>query len=207
MFRFEKDMLPVIEEEFYKKFDNAKFIREFNSGNGIADFTFATLNNEALSIVIKNYSEMYYLINFLNRKGEKIHPDKLIIQNNLNPKIFSSLIIKLLEGGYLSQNESCYIVQQKYKSPIKNIISIEAKLCKWKDGYYQALRYKCFSHKSYLAISSRYVKNVDYDLLRQDNIGLISVLENKIEILINPIIQKPQDLIAFYHLSENMVFN
>ncbi len=205
MFRFENEMLPVIEQAFYQKFDNAKFIREFNSGNGISDLTVATPNDEKPSVSINNYSEMYYLINFLNRKGKVIHPEKLVSNKNLNSKTFLSLITKLLDGGYVSEREGCYIVERLYKSPIKNIISIEAKLSKWKEGYYQALRYKCFSHKSYLAVSAKYIKNVDIDLFRQDNIGLISVMENDIKIIYNPKREIPKDTIAFYHLSESVM--
>ncbi|OYT13330.1 MAG: hypothetical protein B6I19_05700 [Bacteroidetes bacterium 4572_114] len=205
MFKFEKDMLPVIENAFYQKFDNAKFIREFNSGNGISDLTVATPNDEKPSIVINNYNEMYYLINFFNRKGKVIHPKKLVSKKNLNSKTFSNLITKLLDGGYVSEQEGYYIVERLYKSPVKNIISIEAKLSKWRDGYYQALRYKCFSHKSFLAVSSKYIKNVDIDLFRKVNVGLISVLEDYVKIIVNPKREIPKDTIAFYHLSESVM--
>ena len=205
MFRFEKDMLPVIENAFHQKFDNAKFIREFNSGNGISDLTVATPNDEKPSVEIKSYSEMYYLINFFNRKGKVIHPQKLVSKKNLNSKTLSSLVGKLLAGGYVTKKEGCYIVERLYKSPIKNIISIEAKLSKWKEGYYQALRYKCFSHKSFLAVSSNYIKNVDFDLLSKGNIGLISVLKNDVRIILDPKRENPQDLIAFHHLSESVM--
>jgi len=205
MFRFEKDMLPVIENAFYQKIDNARFIREFNSGNGISDLTVATPSDEKPSVTINNYSEMYYLINFFNRKGKVIHPKKLVSKKNLNSKTLSSLVAKLLDGGYLTEKEGCYIVERLYKSPVKNIISIEAKLSKWKEGYYQAFRYKCFSHKSFLAVSSNYIKNVDFDLLRKDNIGLISVLKNDVKIILNPKREIPQDTIAFYHLSESVM--
>lgn len=204
MFRFEKEMLPIIKSGLGKKYVKAKCFQEFNSGNGISDLTFATLNNNVPSIRIGNYAEMFYLINYFNRKGKKINPENLISKNNLNSKILLNLINKLLIGKYITPLDNSYRIEKIYHSPVKKIISVEAKLSNWKDGFYQAQRYKCFSHKTYLALSSKYVKNVDLDLFAEKNIGLICVDQDHLDILIEPSFSLPNDLVAFHHLSETL---
>ena len=56
------------------------------------------------------------------------------------------------------------------RSNIRNghkIIAIEAKLSDWKNGFYQALRYRYFANQSYLAIKNGYIKNIDKSTLTQ----------------------------------------
>ncbi len=207
MFRFEKDMLPIIEEKIGREYKSVKCIREFNSGNGISDLTLGVLNDTQPEIAIKNYAEMYYLITFFSKLGEKIFVDDLLSMQNLNRRTLISLVQKLAQSNFIIEKEDYCIVKKLYRPAFKNIISVEAKLKKWRDGFYQAMRYKCFSHKSYLAVPDGYVKNVDTSLLVENNIGLISVVNDGVKIIIEPHSEKPSDLVSYYHLSENMYFS
>ncbi len=204
MFKYEKDMIPVLEQEFGKKYERSSIVKEFNSGNGIADLAIAIENDEKPNILIENYAEMYYLTNFFNRKGKRIYPEKLIKKNRLNEKTLDAIINKLVDSDYLIQNSNYFIVARLYKPFMKSVFSIEAKLNKWREGFYQALRYKCFSHKSYLALSSAKIKNVDLALFVSSGVGLISVFQDKIKIIENPPLQEPKNLTIYYHLAEKL---
>lgn len=199
-------MLTIIEEEVGRKYKKIKCIREFNSGNGISDLTLAVFNDTEPEITIRNYAEMYYLITFFNRIGEKIFIDDLLSVQNLNRRTLIDLIHKLKQNNFILEEEGYCIVKKLYYPVFKSIISVEVKLKKWRDGLYQAMRYKCFSHKSYLAVPGEYIRNVDTNLFIENNIGLISVLDNKVKIIIEPHFKKPNDLISYYHLSENIYF-
>ncbi len=205
MFKYEKDMIPVLEREFEKKYSNANIIKEFNSGNGIADLTIVIENDTKPNILIQNYSEMFYLTNYFNRKGKKVDTNRLIEDKKLDSKTLYVLLEKLIESGYVVTNGNDYIVIELYKPAVKKVISIEAKLNKWMDGFYQALRYQCFSHKSFLALSSSKIKNVNISLLSEHKVGLISVFKDKIEFINNPQIQKPKDITAYYHLTKDVM--
>lgn len=205
MFKYEKDMIPVLEREFEKKYSNANIIKEFNSGNGIADLTVVIESDTKPDILIQNYSEMFYLTNYFNRKGKRVDTNRLIEDKKLDSKTLYVLLEKLIESGYVVTNGNNYIVIELYKPAVKKVISIEAKLNKWKDGFHQALRYQCFSHKSYLALSSDKIKNVNINLLSEHKIGLISVFNDKIEFISNPQMQKPENITAYYHLTENVM--
>ncbi len=204
MFRYENEMIPVLEQELAKKYINSNIVREFNSGNGIADLAITIDGNDKPNITIGNYNEMYYLTNYFNRIGKRIYPDKLIKEKSLDKGTLSSVIDKLVQGDYVVRNNEYFIVNKLYKPSVKRVFSIEAKLNKWKEGFYQALRYKCYSHKSFLALSSDKIKNVDIALFVSFGIGLISVFKEKIEFIENPPIQKPADLTTYYHLTEKL---
>ncbi|WP_315817377.1 hypothetical protein [Paraflavitalea speifideaquila] len=53
MFRYEKEMIPVLVENLAKIFNTQYIAKEFSTGNGIADLVFTTnLNEESLFLTI-----------------------------------------------------------------------------------------------------------------------------------------------------------
>jgi hypothetical protein len=205
MFKFEKDMIPVLKKCLSEKYQTAYFIDEFNSGNGIADLVFTTekINNNKRYIL--DYELIHIVFKYFNRKNKKIEVKKLFKDTFLTKKQTYGLIKYLLENDILEPiDKENFYVKKKYSPPIKKIISIEAKLFDWKGGFYQALRYKAYSHKSYLAISEEFAHRVDRDLLKEHNIGLIIVSPEKIDFSINIINEKPSNIVAHAYLSEKM---
>lgn len=65
-------------------------------------------------------------------------------------------------------------------------IAIEVKIKDWKQGLYQAWRYSSFAEKSYLAIYEKYSKNIDVELFRRYNVGLIIFNESEVKVLNSP---------------------
>jgi hypothetical protein len=51
-------------------------------------------------------------------------------------------------------------------------------------------------------IPKQYVHRVDLALLKENNIGLISVDENDLDFIFIPKTEEPQDVISYYFLSE-----
>lgn len=70
----------------------------------------------------------------------------------------------------------------------KNVhfIAIEVKIRDWMQGLYQAWKYNAFAEKSYLALYKKYAKNVDLNLFRAYNVGLIVFDETSITVLNRP---------------------
>ena len=205
MFKFEKEMIPVLKKHLSEKYKTGYFIDEFNSGNGIADLVFTTeeVNNNQKYLL--DYELMYIVFKYFNRKNKKIEVKKLFKDTFLTKKQAYNLINILLENDVIeSLSDEEFFIKRKYSPPIEKIISIEAKLFDWKGGFYQALRYKAYSHKSYLAISKEFAHRVDRNLLEEHNVGLIIVSPEKIDISIKVINEKPSNSIAHAYLSEKM---
>lgn len=77
-------------------------------------------------------------------------------------------------------------VECKFDSRSTQFIAIEVKVKDWKEGLYQAWRYNAFAEKSYLALFKPYAKNINIELFRQYNVGLIIFDETSIEVLNAP---------------------
>lgn len=201
MFKYEKDMMPFIQEFFNKKFRMEYSLEEFKAGIGIADLVFAPKINKR-EYYFDNFEILYHTLALFNRKNKKIKENDLLTR--FSKKKIHSLIEKFILLNLIEEiDNNFYIVKNKLAPTIPSLYAVEAKLSEWKSGFYQALRYKNFAQKSFLAISSDFVHRVDKNLLISNNIGLISVSIKKTSIIINPKKKKPNDEVAFYFSSEN----
>ena len=199
MFRYESEMIPVLIENLSKIFNTEYITTEFSTGNGVADLVFATEMNEE-KLFFNDYGMMSLFVNLFQQNKTL---NALTLYENCFDKTRLKKLINHLEGEeYICCDGDKITRTRKYKPHTQNLFSIEAKLKDWKSGFYQALRYKFFSHKSYLAYPKHYIHRVDLQLLKENNIGLISVEADRIEFVYRPKIEKPQDVISFFFLSE-----
>jgi hypothetical protein len=206
MFRYEKDMIPILKEHLSTMFNTNYFVEEFSTGIGIADLVF-TQNIEARTTSINDFESISYILNNINsNKSKKISIEDRLNTNKLSKAKFLKLISSLEELECISIMDNNIIkVKKQYKPRTDELYSIEAKLRDWRGGLYQALRYKNYSHKCYLAISQSYLRLVDIELLKLNNVGLISVSNDSIEIILKPKKENPINKIAQFYLSENFV--
>jgi hypothetical protein len=199
-------MIPILKDFLSVKYNTKYFTDEFNSGNGIADLVYTTKVKENKNLFL-DYDLIHILYTYFNRINKKINIKDFISTIFLSKKKALELIQSLLDSGYIEQiDEDTFLIKKKYDSPLKDIISIEAKLSDWKGGFYQALRYKAYSNKSFLAISKQFIHRVDKKLLKDHDIGLISVSPDEVKIIINPIISKPKNKVAHTYLADKLYF-
>lgn len=199
MFRYESEMIPVLVDNLSKVFQTKYITTEFSTGNGVADLVFTTeINDEKL--FFNDYGMMSLFVTLFQQ-------NKTLKSENIYEKCFDKARLKKLltrlEGEDYICFEGDYIIRtRQYQPHTQNLFAIEAKLKDWKSGFYQALRYKFFTHKSYLAYPKQYIHRVDQALLKENNIGLISVDETDLEFIFTPVTEAPKDVISYYFLSE-----
>ena len=202
MFRFEKEMIPILKKELSSKYDAQYFVDEFDCGNGIADLVYTTRMREKKDLIL-GYELIYLVLTYLNRKNKKIQVKSFYKDTFLTKKKARSLLQFLLDGGNIEKlDDDNFIVKEKYCSPVKDIISIEAKLYDWRSGLFQALRYKPYSNKCYLAVSQEFSHRVDVNILRENNIGLMTVAPDKVDIVMTPKKENPSNMVAHMYLAE-----
>ena len=199
MFRYESEMIPVLIENLSKVFKTEYITTEFSTGNGVADLVFTTEMNDE-NLFLNDYALMSLFVNLFHQNRnlttkhlDKVGHDKLRLRN---------LLVHLENDQFIEYDGHKIIRNRKYKAHTQNLFSVEAKLNDWKSGFYQALRYKFFSQKSYLAFPEKYIHRVDLDLLKEHNIGLISVGQENIQFISKPKTEKPKDITSYYFLSE-----
>lgn len=200
MFKLEREMIPVIRCGLSELYNTNHIVEEFFSGNGKADLVF-TSEIYFDKLTDFDFEQTYYLTTILNANRVKFKFDDLTLKHNLKGEKLRPLIDYLVSNKYMDETKGYFKMRRKFNPPVRNLISIEAKLKNWKEGYYQALRYKYFSNKSFLAISESYLDNVNIELLKANRIGLISVSLNGIRIIYNPPNEAPIDTTAFYFLA------
>jgi len=208
MFNLEKEMIPILKKDLPKIFGSAYFAEEFVSGNGRPDLVFANVFEDKKNWdgVSPDYQTMYLLIKYLNKKGQVLHIDNIFDTYFLSKKKIKTILEILIRQGFVEFKDVDHIiVKRKYQPIVRQFISIEAKLSDWKNGAYQAVRYKSFSNCSYLAISEQYLKNVDKKFLKDNGIGLIAVSPNSATLIIPAKNGRPSSVISHYYLSEKLV--
>lgn len=199
MFRYESEMIPVLVKSLSKIFNTEHITTEFSTGNGVADLVFTTEMNDE-NLFFNDYGMMSLFVNLFQEK--KMLNTNVIFESSYDKTRLKKLLNCLEGDDFISFNGDKIIRTRKYKAHTQNLFSVEAKLNDWKSGFYQALRYKFFSHKSYLAYPKQYIHRVDLDLLKEHNIGLIAVAQEGIHFVFKPKTEKPQDITSYYFLSE-----
>jgi len=199
MFRYESEMIPVLIDNLSKVFKTEYITTEFSTGNGVADLVFTTeLNNEDL--FLNDYALMSLFVSLFQQN--KSLTTTQLHKNSINKTRLKNLLTHLEINDFIGYDGERIIRNRKYKAHTRNLLSVEAKLNDWKSGFYQALRYKFFSHQSYLAYPEKNIHRVDLDLLKEHNIGLISVDYDTIRFISKPKTEKPKDLTSYFFLSE-----
>ena len=177
----EYELVSYLAEKLKREFQTDAFAREFAVGYGIADLVFAkSFYSKKNKLNRKPISNYYALILYLALQKDKPFTVADAVEIlRCSRTTAHSAVTSLIDDGYIEQAEKPTYVKTTHieSSPMK-LVAVEAKLRDWKQGILQARRYKTFTDESYLAILSKYEKNIDPDMLQHHDIGLILVDEN-----------------------------
>jgi len=180
-FSTELQLVTYLASSLKIEFQTDVFAREFTTGYGIADLVFARSFNSKKNKLdrhpINNYYSLLLYLSLSSSESFTVRDAKTILKTS--PGIAGFAVRKLLNDGYITTiRHGNYIKTAIVQPEPLKLVAIEAKLHDWRQGILQARRYKSFTDESYLAILSRYAKNIDPDLLRVHDIGLIIVDED-----------------------------
>ncbi len=195
--RFEKEMIPLINDFIISKLGFEQIKNEFNSGYGIAD----------IIGIKKKPDPSFYSFNSVYEAGviSKIHKRKWISLSEIKQfSIYSekylkyNLLNKFVENGFLDRNKNYYKRLKNIPKTYNPIIAIEAKLSNWKMAFSQALRYKKYADYSYIAILEKVTNKIDIELFKENNIGILSVKNSQIKVFLKANKNSEKDI--FYSL-------
>lgn len=205
MFRYEKDMIPVLRASLSQIFNTNYFIEEFSSGLGVADLVFTTAVRQRTQ-VLYDFESMYYLNKYFSTTKTSFCIKETIKKYGLNGLKAKQVVDFLLQLELLRKNEEGhYTVNSAFTPSTGEIFAIEAKLKDWKNGLFQALRYKQFAHRTYLAIDESYIHRVNLMVFKQNNVGVIAVSDAEARIVFSPRKYCPINQTAYYYFSERFV--
>ncbi|OGI58127.1 hypothetical protein A3C60_01255 [Candidatus Nomurabacteria bacterium RIFCSPHIGHO2_02_FULL_37_45] len=172
----EHELVKELSKKLTTLFNTDIAITEFSAGYGIADLVFAknffSKDNTMEREPIDNYLGVKILLSISGKSKFTLEDISQItgVSKITNINVINYLISK----NYIKKiSRGVYTKTYKLNNPIKKIVAVEAKLKDWKQGILQARRYKSFTDECYLAILSRYEKNIDKNYLDKFGIGLI----------------------------------
>ena len=100
MFRYEKDMIPVLKSFFREKFNQNLFVEELNTGIGIADIVFTQKINKR-DYYFDNFELLYHTLTLINRRNRKI--SEIDFVTRFSKKQIKSIIEKYLTMELLGE--------------------------------------------------------------------------------------------------------
>jgi hypothetical protein len=109
------------------------------------------------------------------------------------------ILPKLKKSGYIKEvGNNLYLKINGWLPIGKELVAIEAKLHDWNNGLRQAIRYKTFAHKVYLAMpeqTAKSVNNSQREMLEKYEVGLISFNPESMKktVLVNAPSRKPSN--------------
>ncbi|MFH1453407.1 MAG: hypothetical protein ABIH00_05460, partial [Armatimonadota bacterium] len=183
-------LIPIIKDNFLLSVFDKKVVldkysvgEEFRSQYGIPDLLFYNFDDNVINARIQNQLQPVLskeiIRTLLLIQGKKKITLSFLRENlPFNQEIIKNKVIKyLLQNNYLNKSisscESYWVGNNIYKSCMNNLFAVEAKISNWKRGFYQAYRYKWFSHYSFLALQEKYAQPVinNINLFKEHNIG------------------------------------
>ncbi|WP_026703092.1 hypothetical protein [Salibacterium aidingense] len=192
-------------------YDNKFVYKEIGSGYGVADVVivknkaaFKEFSQERAGRHLQTNDQIKVFLYMRNKRQgitfEDLYNNHFLSKRNLKQNILRYLIsIKALM--YI---DGLYYRNMDFKLFPIDCIALEGKLTNWYSGLVQAIRYKKFAKKSYVAIDENYAHRANVELFKEQNIGLLTI-GSKINVVFSPKIEQPLDPIMRYRISENLI--
>lgn len=186
--RYEKEMIPVL-TDYLHSMGYLIVANEIDSSYGIADIVATMDSQDHEYYSFNNIIDVFLLNNIPYNKI--ISLEDICEMSSYSEKHLKYMVLKgFIEGGFLVKEREGYRRIKRLTTRKNPIIAIEAKLKKWRNAFLQAMRYKKYADFCYVALLESTLKNVDLNLFKENNIGVLSVSPSK---SINKIIAPKQN--------------
>ena len=180
---------PII--QFFKE-QGYMVVSEWRTPYAVPDVLAVKPNQERVMLRLNSKQrvplnrEIYWrILDALPDEGDGIEVSmaKLSKKFGLSYNYLKNKIIKHLErGNYVKYCRENYLVKLNGFHPYSDeIITVEAKISKWRKAGEQAIRHQQFSNKSYVALDKRYLHRAlkFISSFEDERIGILSVDENE----------------------------
>lgn len=207
--RYEAEMIQPLKSFLIDALYLDAVEEEFSAGYGIADIVGIRCNYQKLKYrfdyglknPVSNIRELSLLKAF--QKNSSLTADVLSKKTGLSVSYIKKVLLKsLVEKGYLEKHGNEYTLIADISSFTELVVSVEAKLTKWRDALAQAKRYQHFSNIVFVALPQQTVKKIERELFKKNNIGVLSVGSGSINIELKPQLMKPKTLVMHLYCNE-----
>lgn len=208
--RYEAEMIPPLKSFLVEELYLDAVEEEFTAGYGIADIVGIKCNKGKLKSRFESGSKPVTSIRELSiltllQENSPSNIEDLASNTGLSISYIKKILLKsLIEKGYIERRGNEYKLVKDIFSFTDLVVSVEAKLTKWKDALSQAKRYQHFSNIVFVALPQSTVRKINKELFKKNNIGILSVVSNSVSIDLKPRQMNPKTLVM--HLYCNEIF-
>ncbi|HPF30821.1 MAG TPA: hypothetical protein PLO25_00725 [Candidatus Saccharibacteria bacterium] len=174
-------------ELFQISLTDEKFISrtEVPTAHGIADLVLVKPLDKKVAIR-QSHEQVYNLTNenffqVLDNLPDRHKRKKGITINDLTSRVHISdsylkhkVLKKLIEEGFVVNEDTGYFKINGWLPLASKVIAYEAKLYDWKQGLYQANRYRYFADETYLLMPAETVHRAKVEEFERTGVGLVS---------------------------------
>lgn len=174
-------------ELFQRSLTDEKFLSrtEVSTAHGIADLVLIKPLDKKVAIR-HSHEQVYKLTNesffqVLDNLPDRHKRKKGITINDLVSRVHISdsylkhrVLKKLIEEGFVVNEDSGYFKINGWLPLASKVIAYEAKLYDWKQGLYQANRYRYFADETYLLMPAETVHRAKVEEFERAGVGLVS---------------------------------
>lgn len=210
--RLEREMIAPIKTCLGARWEDGLVCEEFGVGYGVADVVVARPSREGIrhrrrlgqTTSFPRRAEVQVVRSLLGTRSATF--DNLLDLTGISPKRLRYDVLRfLIAANYVEEIAGdTFRLRATYRPVIRELWAVEAKMKNWFEGLCQARRYQHFAHKVYLAIFAPHRDRVHDEVLREQNVGLISVTTGEAEILFHPRHQKPRSPELFLLTNERI---
>jgi len=207
--RYEAEMIEPLKALLINELHLDSITEEFTVGYGIADIVGIRCNQQKLKSrfesgvkPVTNIRELSILT--LLQENNPSTVEMLAEKTGLSISYVKKMLLKsLVEKGYIERVTDKYNLVRDVFAFTDLVVSVEAKLTKWKAALGQAKRYQHFSNLVFVALPQHTVPKINKELFKKNNIGVLSV-GSSVSIELKPEYINPKTFVM--HLYCNEIF-
>lgn len=207
--RYEVDMIENIMALLADEYDVDSTGLEFSAGYGIADVVgvkYEKLGKDhALRPTKTLITDQRELDVFFNMPDGEVVSDSDLADKLGLSTAYTRKLLRTLESKNCIQRQGLKFMRVLGTMvEAEVVVSVEAKLKKWRQALGQAKRYQYFSNIVFVALPQTTVRNIDRRLFRRENIGVIQVSEDHAEVLVRPQRIKPRSAVMHQYCCQSL---
>lgn len=210
--RYESEMIAPIKACIAGLGENSIIVEELGVGYGVADVVAALpcVHGVQRRLQLQQTTTLLcrgevQVLRILRQRREATFNLLAKLTGISESRLRYEILSFLLSENYVQKTaEDTFQLLGEYRPVAQEIWAVEAKMKNWFQGMCQAKRYQHFAHKTYLAIAALYRNRVHDAILREHNVGLITVAHNDTKIIFHPRRRKPRSEELFLMTNEQI---
>ena len=171
------------------EFSSIAIRREVPVGDCIPDLVCVRFLESPTNLLPKQWAYRHVYVLWLLRRYKSLRLETISKHTYEHPEKVSSILQDLIKSGAIIVKKSgSFSLSAGMKALRAEVVSVEAKLYRWKEALDQAIKYKSFSDISFVAMDKNGIpKNPRHiSEFYQFQVGLCSVSKDEIEWIVPP---------------------